>query len=150
MARAVADPAVVVALRPAWKLGVAKTALTPPPPAPPFAPSFQTDSAEIAPPDASRLVPPQARTWGLEAGKSTWSAPSVTPSLEPLSPLATVTVTPITAAAWNAEPYELRDWAVHDDSGPPQLIEITEGLLTVSWAAVVMASRKPASVFGAK
>ncbi len=40
--------------------------------------------------------------------------------------------------------------AVHDDSGPPQLMEITEGLCVVSCTAVVIASRKPASVLGAK
>ena len=42
------------------------------------------------------------------------------------------------------------DCAVHVDSGPPQLMEMTDGLLVVSWIAVVMASRKPASVFGLK
>ena len=39
---------------------------------------------------------------------------------------------------------------VQEDSGPPQLIEMTEGLFVVSWIAVVIASRKPASVLGAK
>jgi len=39
---------------------------------------------------------------------------------------------------------------VQDDSGPPQLIEMTDGLFVVSWIAEVIASRNPASVFGAK
>jgi hypothetical protein len=54
------------------------------------------------------------------------------------------------AAAWNAESKAVMACCVQDDSGPPQLIEMTEGLFVVSWAAVVIASRKPASVFGAK
>ena len=45
-------------------------------------------------PLASRCVPPQASAWGAEAGKSTCCCPSVAPSVEPLSPAATVTVTP--------------------------------------------------------
>jgi hypothetical protein len=45
-------------------------------------------------------VPPQARTCGLEAGKSTWFLPSVTASDEPLSPDAAVIVTPSAAADW--------------------------------------------------
>ena len=48
---------------------------------------------------AFSLVPPQASTLGLEAGKSTCACPSSTPSLEPLSPAATQTVTPSAAAA---------------------------------------------------
>ena len=41
-------------------------------------------------------------------------------------------------------------WPVQADSGPPQLIEITDGRLTVSWTALLIASRKPRSVLGAK
>ena len=53
-------------------------------------------------PLARTLVPPHASAYGLEAGKSTWSARSGWPSLEPLSPEATHTVTPIVAASQRA------------------------------------------------
>ena len=71
----------------------------PPPVAPPSVPSFQTTSLEIVVPLAFNRVPPHARTLGLEAGKSTWAWPSLTPSLDPLSPAATVMVIPNAAAA---------------------------------------------------
>ncbi len=87
---------------------------------------------------------------GLEAGKSTCTLPSDTPSDEPLSPAATQIVTPIAAAAWNAWSYCVIACVVQFVSAEPQLIEITEGLLTLSWTAVVMASRKPAVVLGVK
>src|ERR1019366_452651 len=52
--------------------GRANTMLTPPPVAPPWlASSFHTTSETIVSPLASSLVPPQASTCGLEAGKST-------------------------------------------------------------------------------
>src|SRR5664280_2644524 len=53
-------------------------------------------------------------------------------------------------ADWNASSIAVIACPVHDDSGPPQLIEITEGLFVASWTAVVMAFRNPASVFSAK
>src|ERR1019366_3195204 len=134
----------------ACQVGMAKVSLTPPPVAPPLDPSFQTTSLEIEPPLTPRRVPPQASENGLDAGKSTWSWPSPTPSSDPLSPQATHTVTPIADAACSALLKLCRDCAVQLDSGPPQLMEITEGLLTVSVAAWLMASRKPASVLGAK
>jgi hypothetical protein len=81
------------------------------------------------------VVPPHASEYGLEAGKSTWSAPSLTPSLEPLSPAATHTLTPTAAADCSALLYDCSDCAVHDDSGPPQLMEITDGLCVVSVTA---------------
>jgi hypothetical protein len=59
-------------------------------------------------------------------------------------------VTPIAAAVWNAESNAVIACCVQEDSGPPQLIETTEGLFVASWIAVVIASRKPASVLGAK
>src|SRR5580700_9290092 len=51
--------------------GTGNTSLTPPPVAPWPAPSFHTVSAVMAPVAGSpcRLVPPQARTCGLDAGK---------------------------------------------------------------------------------
>ena len=98
----------------------------------------------------SSLVPPQARTCGLEAGKSTWLAPSVTPSVEPSSPAATVIVMPRAAADWQAASRAVMAWAVQLDSGPPQLMEMTLGLFLVSWTAVAMASMKPWSVLGVK
>jgi len=76
---------------------------TPPPVAPlPVDKSFHTTSLEMLVPDSVRLVPPHATEYGLEAGKSTWSLPSFTPSVDPLSPHATHTVTPTAAAACKA------------------------------------------------
>ena len=87
----------------ACQVGSGKTVEIPPPVAPSLAESsFQTTSPESVLPEAVIFVPPQARTCGLEAGKSTWLLPSVTPSVEPLSPAATVMVTPSRAAAWQA------------------------------------------------
>src|ERR1700733_368525 len=60
------------------------------------------------------------------------------------------TVMPMVAAAWNASSMAVIACAVQVDSGPPQLMEMTDGRLVVSWIAVVMASRKPASVLGLK
>src|ERR1700749_2196556 len=128
-------PEVRVALSPFCQTGTANTALTPPPPAPPWSPSFHTTSSATPFAFAVRLVPPHASTYGLDAGKSTWFLPSWAPSLEPLSPDATHTVTPIAAADCNTSLNALCDCAVHVDSGPPQLIEITDGLLVSSWAA---------------
>ena len=54
------------------------------------------------------------------------------------------------AAAWNAWSNCVIACAVQFDSAAPQLIEITDGLLTLSCTAVVIASRKPWFVFGAK
>src|SRR6185312_6243248 len=121
----------------------------PPPVAPPCGCSFHTLSTAVLP-VMRRLVPPQARTNGSEAGKSTCCLPSVTPSVEPLSPDAAQTVTPSAAAAGNASSYAVIDCGVKRSSGPPQLIETTDGLFFVSCTALVIALRKPASVFGAK
>ena len=77
------------------KLGRAKIRLTPPPVAPSsFASSFQTVSLVICPLLLSSRVPPQASTGGRQAGKSTCSLLSDTPSVAPSSPEAAVTVTP--------------------------------------------------------
>src|SRR5579863_9724976 len=93
---------------PLCQLGKGKTSLTPPPVAPSLlASSFHAVSLVILPPAACKVVPPQASTLGLDAGKSTWFDPSLTPSVEPLSPLAIQTVTPIAAAAWNASSIEV-------------------------------------------
>ena len=71
--------------------------LTPPPVAPSLlASSFQTTSLVMVVPLPMSVVPPQARTWGLEEGKSTLLP--VPPSVEPLSPAATVTEMPSAAA----------------------------------------------------
>ena len=87
-----------------------------------------------------RSVPPQPSTCGLEEGKSTWLAPSETPSVEPESPEATVMVTPSAAADWMVLSKLVSDAVSQEDSGPPQEMEITEGLLVVSWIAAEMAS----------
>src|SRR3954465_15433595 len=96
--RPVAPPGRGGTLAVACQAGRGNAALTPPPVAL-FGPSFQTTSSSIAPaPSAVTLVPPQARTNGLEAGKSTWAWLSPAPSLDPLSPAAAHTVMPIAAA----------------------------------------------------
>src|ERR1700683_3460690 len=112
--------------------GSEKWVLKPPPPAPPCAPSFHTVSLVIAPLALCRLVPPQLKMCGLDAGKSTWFPPSFTPSLEPLSPAAAQMLTPSRAAAVAAVSKAVIACAVQPDSGPPQLVEITEGLLVGS------------------
>src|SRR5262249_12476533 len=127
--------------------GGGKTSLIPPPLAPP--PAFQTTSLERAPFFTLMRVPPQAPTCGLEAGKSRGERPSFSPSLDPLSPDAQQTVMPSIAAAWNAWSNCVVACAVHRASGAPQLIEIADGP-RLSWVAVVIASRKPRSVLGAK
>ena len=102
--------------------------LTPPPVAPSLlACSFHTTSDVMVLPLPTSLVPPQARTCGLEAGKSTLLP--VAPSVEPLSPAATVMVMPRAAADWHAASSALIACAVQLDSGPPQLIEITLGII---------------------
>ena len=68
----------------------------------------------------------------------------------PGSPAATVMVMPRAAADWQAASRALSACVVQVDSGPPQLMEITLGLLAVSWTAVEMASMKPWSVLGVK
>src|SRR5450755_706435 len=64
-------PWLSVVLIPCCHVGRTKIALTPPPPAPPLAPSFQTTSLVILPLVAFTLVPPQASACGLDEGKST-------------------------------------------------------------------------------
>jgi len=54
------------------------------------------------------------------------------PSVDPLSPAATVMLTPSAAADWQAASSAFIDCAVHPDSAWPQLIEITLGLFAVS------------------
>src|SRR5262245_65989818 len=99
--------------------------LTPPPVAPPCGWPFRTVSDVMVEPEPCRLVPPQARTCGLEAGKSTWFLPSVTPSDEPLSPEATVIVTPRAAADWQAASSAFMACAVQLTSAAPQEMEMT-------------------------
>src|ERR1700691_2791930 len=133
----------------ACQLGSGNWLLTPPPVAPSLlASSFHTTSDTSVGPLASSLVPPQASTCGLEAGKSTLLP--VAPSVEPLSPAATVMVTPSAAADWQAASSAVMACEVQLDSGPPQLIEITLGLLVVSCTALLTASMKPWSVVGAQ
>ena len=75
--------------------------LMPPPVDPPLTPSFQTVSLVMFLPEECKVVPPQARTKALEAGKST-----VRETVGNLVPGTVVaggagqTVTPMAAAAW--------------------------------------------------
>src|SRR5580692_2324836 len=107
--------------------GSGNTSLNPPPPAPPLGRSSQTTSLTIFPFEACSEVPPQPKANELDAGKSTWFLPSLTPSEEPLSPEATQTVTPTAAAASKASLKLVMACAVHSDSADPQLIEMTDG-----------------------
>src|SRR5712671_4986156 len=102
--------------------------------------SFQTTSLAIVVPAAVSLVPPHPKANGLDAGKSTCAIPSPTPSPEPLSPDAQQTVTPSAAAVCRAWSNDVIACSVQLLSGPPQLIEMTDGLLVVSWTAKVTAS----------
>jgi len=114
------------------QVGSAKTLLTPPPLAPPCAPSFQTTSLVMVVPLPTSFVPPHPSTCGLDAGKSTLLPPLVTPSLDPLSPEATVMVIPNAPADAQALSMDVMDACVHPDSGPPQLIEMTVGAFPMS------------------
>ena len=49
------------------------------------------------------------------------------PSLDPLSPEATVMVMPSAAADWHASSKAVKDCAVQFDSALPQLMEMTDG-----------------------
>src|SRR5215472_5140427 len=126
--------------------GRPNTSLTPPPPAPSlFASSFQTTSEVIVPvlTSPTSLVPPQASACGLDAGKSQctpfWPLGS---SLAPLSPAATQTVTPSTAASAIAESSALLLCGDQESSDAPQLIETTTGG-GVACSASAIASTKP-------
>src|SRR6266851_2675879 len=98
--------------------GRPNVSLTPPPVAPPPDPLFHTVSADTAPVAGftRRLVPPQASTCGLDAGKSACAFPSLTRSPLPLSPAAAVTVTPSAAASANAWSSAARAWPVQESS----------------------------------
>ena len=99
---------------------------------------------------ATSVVPPQPSAYGLDAGKSTCTWPSLTSSLLPLSPAATHTVMPSAAASDMAAFIADRPCAVHESSDCPQLIEIAIGAGLAS-AALEIASTKPWSpLFGAK
>src|ERR1700733_11734433 len=124
--------------------------LIPPPPAPSLGRSFQTTSLVTSPPEIRSDVPPQPSACGAEAGKSTCCLPSVTPSVDPPSPAATVTVTPSAAPSVRICSICIRACSVQESSGPPQLIDTTLGLLVVSCTAVETASMKPWSVLGEK
>ena len=119
--------------------------------APPEPPSFHTVSELITPVPGlpRRLVPPHASACGLDAGKSTWAPLPLCPSLLPLSPAATQTVTPSAAASAMAWSRAVRAWAVQASSDWPQLMLTTVGV-GVACTAVVTASTKPWSVLGAK
>src|SRR5438874_543268 len=134
----------------AWYAGTPKTSLTPPPVALVAGFSFQTVSLVMAAPAPTSFVPPQPSANGLEAGKSACCFPSAAPSPEPPSPDAQQTVTPRAAAVWNAWSKFAIAWPVQFFSGLPQLIEMTDGLWAASWVAIVIASRNPLIVFGAK
>src|ERR1700722_14467105 len=118
---------------PACQVGSGNMLLTPPPVAPPPCDwAFHTTSVAMLEPLPTRWMPPQARTCGLEAGKSTWFPVSLTPSDAPLSPAATVMVMPSATADWQAASSAAMAWAVQSISADPQEIEITLGLYLVS------------------
>src|SRR5580658_10797892 len=115
----------------ACQAGNEKTELTPPPVAPPpDAWSFQTTSDWRWPLLAVSAVPPQPRTCGLEAGKSTLLP--LSPSVEPSSPAATVIEMPSAAADWQVVSILLMAVCDQLDSGPPHEMEMTLGLLAAS------------------
>src|SRR5262249_32363586 len=100
-------------------------------------------SEMILPLDSVRRVPPTASTHGLEAGKSTWARPSVTPSVTPLSPAAVTTVMPCFAAGCNASFICFILVNAQVLSGEPQEIVRIDGRLVLSATAALTASRKP-------
>ena len=108
----------------------------------------------MAVPEPRSFVPPHASAKGLDAGKSTCGFPSRSLGFrisdEPSSPEEQQTVTPSAAASSRARLKALSACGVLSSSVEPQLIEITEGLRTLSCRAVLTAARKPLSVFRAK
>src|SRR6202163_2878079 len=101
-----APPSAELGLMPraAWYAGTGKAVLTPLPPAPaPRESSFHTVSVRMRPRAASRVVPPQAQTCGLEAGNPGCGRPSISPLVDPESPAAALNVTPWSAPVANAE-----------------------------------------------
>src|SRR5258707_4614576 len=118
--------------------------LIPPPEALLFL-TFQTTSS----PSARRLLPPQARTRGLEAGKVTRQFPS--PSIaQPSSPEAAQIVIPRLAASSNSCVMTFIVFLPHQSSNAPQLIESMDGLFSSSWIALESAPTQPFSSFVAK
>src|ERR1700691_2323896 len=106
----------------ACQLGSGNWLLTPPPVAPSLlANSFHTTSETSVEPLASSWFPPQASTCGLDAGKSTLLP--VAPSVEPLSPAATVMVTPSAAADWQAASSAALGCGVPHCAGPPPAVD---------------------------
>src|SRR5690348_3694628 len=105
--------------------------------------SLQTTSSTALPSLMERLLPPTARTFGLDAGKS---RPGDRPSIsgdEAPSPPAQQTVTPRPRAVPNAASIVLAAWGVQFVSGAPQPISTTDGLRCSSLMAALIASRKP-------
>ena len=127
--------------------------LTPPPLAPSFeAVSFHTTSELIAPVEgsASSLVPPQPSACGPDAGKSTCAWPSLTALPLPLSPEATHTVMPSTAASDIAASIAVRPCAVQESSDWPQLIEMATGAGLACEASEIASTKPWSPLFGAK
>ena len=102
------------------------------------------------------VVPPTERTWGLDAGKSTWTAvpPSgKLPSIEPSSPAARRTVLWRFAASLSVVSMSSMTAGEKEKPPPasscsanPQLTEMTDGWFLVSCTALVIASTQPRSV----
>src|SRR5579862_1154085 len=137
----------------ACQLGRENWSETPPPPAPSFeAVSFHTTSELTTPVagSASNLVPPHPSAWGLDAGKSQCTWPSLTASPLPLSPAATHTVIPRAAASAIAESIACRPWSVQESSDSPQLIEIAIGVGLADVAAAIASTKPWSPLFGAK
>src|ERR1044072_7780014 len=97
------------------------------PPPVPVKPSFHTPSAPTAAPLSVTAVPPQPRTYGLEAGNQTCAFASLRPLVASSSPAATTTVTRSRAASASADCIASCAVGVQNFSALPQLTDTTLG-----------------------
>src|ERR1700691_84967 len=112
--------------------------------------SFHVISLKPEPETSPIVVPPTAVTHGSQAGKQTWARPSGSSALpiDPLSPDAANTVTPLPPASWKKELIVASCDALQSSSSQAQLMVITagDGWPAPGTMAVVIAEIHPVSV----
>ncbi len=111
--------------------------------------SFHVTSLKAGPETLPIVVPPTAVTHGSQAGKQTWARPSGSSALpiDPLSPEAANTVTPLFDASWKKPLIAVSCDVLQPASSQAQLMVITEGdgWPALGTTAVEMAEIQPSS-----
>ena len=97
-----------------------------------LAPSFQTTSLAMLPLATRRLVPPHARPMRAGSREVDVIRPVTDAVAGPAVARRNADGDPQRGGAWSAWSKAVIACLVQDDSGPPQLMEMTEGLLLVS------------------